>query len=235
VIITIPFFEEIYKQVRILDFQNCKMDTTIPKKTPYLTPCLPLVEPEKETVDETRLVTFSLEVRVGSAATVMTYKMKVAKFGRGTPAIWIKVNLLNEIWAQNGMTTATDREASVKTILREDASMTFKASIEESRDGNEAALPLSPEMVDMALTDVSRTVFPHRALEIQKLWMRRAIRKPKEMLFRKLVAAVTKMNKSLAKFPGARDDDKFSNSELLGIIEWALPVKWRAKFDLVDR
>jgi hypothetical protein len=69
-------------------------------------------------------------------------------------------------------------------------------------------------------------------LEIQKLWMRRAIRKPKDMTFRKLVAAVMKMNKSLSKVPGATYEDKFSNNDLLEILEWSLPAKWRAKFDL---
>jgi hypothetical protein len=166
VILTIPFFKELYKQVRLLDFKNRNMDATIPKKTPYLTPCLPLVEPEKETSDETTLVTFSLKVRAGSAATATTYKMKVAKFGSGTPAIWIEVlNSLNEIWTQNGMTTATDREASVKTILRDDALTAFEASLEESQDGDEddeeEVLTLTTEMIEVGLTDVSKTIFPH--------------------------------------------------------------------------
>jgi hypothetical protein len=62
--------------------------------------------------------------------------------------------------------------------------------------------------------------------------MRRAVRKPKEITVRKLVAIITKMNKSLARFPGASHDDKFEADDLLEIIEWALPVRWRAKFDL---
>jgi hypothetical protein len=163
--------------------------------------------------------------------------MKVAKFGSGTPAIWIEVlNSLNKIWTQNVMTTATDREASVKTIVCDDALTAFEASLEESQDGDEddevEVLALTTEMVNVGLTDVSKTIFPHRALEIQKLWMRRAIRKPKDMTFRKLVAAVMQMNKSSSKFPAATDDDKFSTNDLLEILEWSLPAKWRAKFDL---
>jgi hypothetical protein len=52
------------------------------------------------------------------------------------------------------------------------------------------------------------------------------------MTFRKLVAAVMKMNKSVSKFPGATDDNKFSNNDLLEILEWSVPAKWRANFDL---
>jgi hypothetical protein len=52
------------------------------------------------------------------------------------------------------------------------------------------------------------------------------------MTVRKLVAIITKMNKSLTRFPGAKDSDKFDADELLEIIESALPVRWRAKIDL---
>jgi hypothetical protein len=165
--------------------------------------------------------------------------MKVAKFEDGTPAEWIDVlDALEELWKQNSMVMATDREASIKTILQEDALTTFESSIDDSRaqdedaDVNASDIVLDNAMIDAALTDVSKNIFPHRALEIQKLWMRRAVRKPNEMTVRKLVAIITKMNKSLARFPGASDDDKFEADNLLEIIEWALPVRWRAKFDL---
>jgi hypothetical protein len=87
--------------------------------------------------------------------------MKVAKLGSGTPAIWIEVlNSLNEIWTQNGMTTATDREASVKTILRDDALTAFEASLEESQDGDkddeDEVFTLTTEMVDMRLDYLPR-------------------------------------------------------------------------------
>jgi hypothetical protein len=52
------------------------------------------------------------------------------------------------------------------------------------------------------------------------------------MTFRKLVAVIMKMNKSLSKFPGATDNDKFSTNDLLEILEWSLPAKWQANFDL---
>jgi hypothetical protein len=104
----------------------------------------------------------------------------------------------------------------------------FEASLKESQDGDEddeeEVLTLTTEMIDVGLTDVSKTISPHRALEIQKLRMRRAIRKPKDMT----LAAVMKMNKSLSKFPRAADDSKFSTNDLLEILEWSLPAKWRA-------
>jgi hypothetical protein len=87
-------------------------------------------------------------------------------------------------------------------------------------------------MIDDALISVAKNIFPHRALEIQKIWMRRAIRKPKDMPVCKLIVILTKMNNSLTRFPEADDEDKFEPSELLEIIGWSLPFEWRAKFDL---
>ena len=74
--------------------------------------------------------------------------------------------------------------------------------------------------------------FPHRALEIQKLWMRRKMRKPTEMSFRKMVAAVVRINNSIPYFPGATVVDKFSEAEIIELLEWSIPQKWRNKFDL---
>jgi hypothetical protein len=165
--------------------------------------------------------------------------MKVAKFEDGTPTEWIEViNALEEIWKQNSLTTGSDRQASVKTILREDALTAFEASIDEDLEPEEGAAEggpanqLTTEMIDDALISVAKNIFPHRALEIQKIWMKRQIRKPKSMPVRKMIAIITKMNNSLARFPKADESDKFKDKELLEIVEWSLPDEWRAQFDL---
>jgi hypothetical protein len=92
------------------------MDKTIPKKNAFLTPCLPLEASDKEDKkEESDYVTFTLKVRAGQTGTsAPSYKMKVAKFEDGTPTEWIEVmNALEEIWKQNSLTTASDRQASV--------------------------------------------------------------------------------------------------------------------------
>jgi hypothetical protein len=218
------------------------MEKTIPKKNSYLTPCLLLEASDKEDSkkEESDYVTFTLKVRaVQTGTSAPSYKTKVAKFEDGTPTEWIDVmNALEEIWKQNSLTTASDRQASVKTILREDALTAFEASINEDLEPGEDAdertpeKGLTPTMIDDALISVVKNIFPHRVLEIQKIWMHRQIRKPKDMPVRKLVAIITKMNNSLARFPEADENEKFEQSELIEIIEWSLPYEWRAKFDL---
>jgi Tfp pilus assembly protein PilE len=80
-------------------------------------------------------------------------------------------------------------------------------------------------MVDAALTAIAITVFPHRALEIQRLWMTRGTT-------RKTAAAITRINNALPLFPGGTDASKFSNAEVIGLLEWSLPPSWRSTFDL---
>jgi hypothetical protein len=55
--------------------------------------------------------------------------------------------------------------------------------------------------VDTALNGVATTVFPHRALEIQKLWINRRMFKPTELTTRQTTAAINRLNNVLPLFP----------------------------------
>ena len=199
-------------------------------------PCLTLVPGVKSDVDETELVQFSLKVRAGSAVNAPIYKRKVARFTCGTPAEWIAVlEALDEIFNQNSVTTALDRENVIRTILRGDSWTAYESSIQESRVNpvNMAEpLALTVDMVNTALKAVSHEVFPHRALVNQLAWMKRRMRKPATMSIRQFVASVTQMNGKLIRFPGATEADLFDPPSLLELLEFALPDAWRAKFDL---
>jgi hypothetical protein len=95
-----------------------------------------------------------------------------------------------------------------------------------------APLPLILEHINDAMDQVANTVFPHRALEIQKLRMNRGMRKPIDMTTCKTAAAISKINNSLPLFPLGTTTSKFTDQELVGLIEWLLPPHWRKKSDL---
>jgi len=61
--------------------------------------------------------------------------------------------------------------------------------------------------------------------------MLRYVKKPKEVNFRKHCAAIIKMNKNLIYFPNASKGDKFSDMQILEILEWSCPYHWKAQFD----
>ena len=85
--------------------------------------------------------------------------------------------------------------SNVTAILRGESLTVFEAKIEEltnttDENGDVDIVALSEEMLLEALNAVAETVFPHRALETQKQWMRRGMKKPQVLSFRKTASAV---------------------------------------------
>ena len=155
-------------------------------------------------------------------------------FEEGSPQQWL--DLLHDVkivWTQNGLSKPNDRVACLLAVLRGESRTAFEAALEEiTIDDEGRKVPMTNEDVDLALREVGKNVFPRRALELQRLWMLRYMRKPKSLSIRKTVNAITKMNNALPLFPDGDEFSKFSESELVGLIEWSLPPIWRAKFDL---
>jgi hypothetical protein len=217
----------------------------MPKKTPTpntLRPVLPLIAKKSTTVedDKTRFMTIEHRARVNAPAGSAMYTKYIRKFEEGTAQEWIDLQRdINEIWVQNTITGGTDRASiAPRALLRGESLTSFEATIEEARRNNNddeedgAPLPIDAVMVDTALTAVATTMFPHRALEIQHLWMNRGMRKPYELTTRKTAVAITRINNALPLFPGGTEASKFSNAEVIGLLEWSLPPSWRSHFDL---
>ena len=212
------------------------LNDRIPRKPPRgMEPCLTLFPKPSQEAEEKDLVEFTMKVRAGSGATAPSYKRRVARFANGTPTEWIDLlESLEELFTQNSLTTPDDRDNAIKTVLRGDSLTAYESTVQEEREnpeipGNYMALTL--DNIITGLHAVSTEVFPHRALAMQKLWMRRHMLKPAEVGIRKIASAVTQMNAKLIRFAGATEEDLFSNAELLEILEWTLPPSWRAKFD----
>jgi hypothetical protein len=91
---------------------------------------------------------------------------------------------------------------------------------------------LSIEHIGRAMDQVSNAVFPHCALEIQKLWMVQGMKKPYNLSACTAAAAITKINNCLPVFPLGSPASKFTNQEVVGLLEWLLLSTWRKKFDL---
>ena len=210
------------------------MLSKIPKKTSFLKPVLPLVPEEatKTEDDKSNTITMELKSQAGKSSGG-TYKKHITLFDEGTPQEWIDTQRdIAEVWKQNNITQADDRMAIIKAILRGETLTTFEASIEEQRqDPVNGILAVKMEMVTKALAEVSNTIFPHRALEIQKQWMRKHLKKPAELSTYLTSAALSRMNNCLPFFPGGDEDSKFTQVELLEILECSLPFAWRQKYD----
>ena len=102
----------------------------------------------------------------------------------------------------------------------------------ENDQGVVTIMPLTLALVEAGMEAVAETVFPFRALTNQKVWMRRGMKKPKELSFRKTASAVGRLNNALPLFPKATAADKFNDDEIVELLEWSIPQAWRTKFDI---
>ena len=225
--------ERVQKQ-EILDYYKQKMSAEEATQKLLIKPSLPLVEEGVIDVDKTSTISFYLKVRP-NGHNEHTYKKTIRLFSEGSPFEWLlTMRDIREVWKQNAINGPTDRSSLVRAVLRDDALAQFSTAVEVAQaPGNDGLVPnLTVEHLEIGLEAVMEAFFPHRALEIQKLWMRRHMKKPNSMTYRSLQARVLQINSYLPSFPGGTEQDKFSDKELLGILEYALPAKWRKKFDL---
>jgi hypothetical protein len=143
---------------------------------------------------------------------------------------------LEEIWTQNSINGPSDRTLTIRALLKGESLTAFETALEDvpiDPDPNVNALQ-SPmiEHIGHAMDQVSNAVFPHRALEIQKLWMVQGMKKPYDLSTRNTAAANTKINKCLPVFPLGSPASKFTDQEVVGLLEWSLLATWRKKLDL---
>jgi hypothetical protein len=199
-------------------------------------PLLPEILPTKDQ-DKAKFILFKLKARAGQPAGSTTYKKFVRVFEEGTPQQWINlIRDVKEIWTQNSVNGPVTRTSTIRALLKGESLTAFDTALEDVRvDPNpnvQALVPLTVDHIGQAMDSVATAVFPHCALKIQKLWMNRGMRKPYDLSTRKTAAAITKINNSLPLFPLGNQESKFSDQELVGLLEWSLPAHWRKKFDL---
>jgi hypothetical protein len=62
--------------------------------------------------------------------------------------------------------------------------------------------------------------------------MQHKMHKPADLSTKQIAAAINKLNNVLSLFPLSSTESKFSEKEMIGLLEWSLPQAWRSKFDL---
>ena len=204
----------------------------IPKKKKVGGPLVPALTLTKEKTEEqdgkksNNYVSMEVKTRTNAGEGIPKIRRYIKIFEDGTPRDWLEtMQAIKEIFTMNSVNGAHDQKGTITQVLRGDPLTVFEAAVEEAEQ-------LNAEVVDRALNAVTVSVFPHRALLTQKLWMRRVMRKPVDMSTRQMAAAVSRINNYLPMFPGATEADKFSATELVELLEYAIPQAWRNKFDL---
>jgi hypothetical protein len=99
--------------------------------------------------------------------------------------------------------------------------------------GETVTMEITGETIEEGLNMPSlKLCFPSKHWKQKIQWMRRHMRKPKDLSIWMTVAAVGRLNNSLPVFPNGKELDKFTPGEILEILELSIPEVWRTKFDL---
>jgi hypothetical protein len=250
---TIPPFGILIKKIKIASFRHrlilqryeeeemrfIKQNTNTKNFQSFL-PIIPLVRIKLpiDDKDKSAFITFELKVRAGTGAGTPSYKKNMRTFEEGSPQEWMDVLTgLREIWKQNSVVEPTDQAATIAAILKGDSLTAFDSALEDARNPEDTEevdglVDMTLEHIEMALRSVTEIVFPFRALEIQKQWMTRYLKKPYDLSTKKTAAALSRLNNYLPLFPLGTPASKYSESELIGLLEFALPNKWRNLMDL---
>jgi hypothetical protein len=171
-------------------------------KTLGMQPVLPLVPDrfEMDSKDNTTYITFDLKVCAGTGVGTPSYKKHMRTFDEGTPQEWMELlSGLQEIWQQNTVNSAHDRAAMVANVLKGDSQIAFEAAMEDAWVDPKAAvpIPLTADHVEESLCAVTTIVFPFCALEAQKQWMNKYIKKPYDLSTKMMSTALLRINCSM--------------------------------------
>ena len=153
-----------------------------------------------------------------------TYDLNVPIFRTGTPETFLEFqrDLTKAIVGQN-ITTGPGKYAMARRLLAGDALAVFNVHAREL--GAETNVHY-----DSVMQNLCKHIFPQRSLRLQKRYMRRYMRKPKEMTTREYIARVNEINGYLALFPPFGLNQTLPNDELLDLLEFGVPSVWQREF-----
>ena len=198
------------------------MDATFHPVLPLIEEVIPFSKSEK-----TKYISMDLKLKAGGGAKEPTYEKHLRVFDGGTPQAYITLRQdIQEIFRQNKVENPNDQCSIIFAALKSESRAIFEVALEEARRNEDAEeldlAPLTEEHVSKALSALAASVFPHRALEMQKEWMQRSMKKPFNLSAQRTAAAISQLNNALPWFPGATPKDKFPEEKLVSLLEFSL-------------
>ncbi len=195
-----------------------------------ISPPIPLARPEKKSLRKDEYATHKLRTVPGDADSP-TYDFAIPFFSTGTCEEWlITQRNLRKLFVGLNATNGPARFRLARTVLKDKAETSFETAAQGLTETN--------ENLEQVLMAVTRSVFPPRAAQQQKRWMRRYMRKPADVKIREHVARVEELNAYLPQFPPAEVDGEAIQSlprdELCDDLDYGNPNSWQRQMVLHD-
>ena len=157
-------------------------------------------------------------------STTGKYVIKVPIYDSGHPEEWIIfTELVNKCLVGQDITTGPQMYQLVQRVLQGDAKAQFDT--QAAAHGSQTAANFKAIMATMTVH-----VFPRYALQDQKRYMRRYLKKPLGMKVRSFTTRLTQLNNYLSSFPPDSPGqlvEKLPNQEVKEILFYAMPETWQ--------
>ena len=229
---------------------STRMKVSVPKKTNnndrksgFLPPPIPLERPTNKVLQKDEYLVMKLR-SVPNKSNSPVYELNVPYFKDGTPEEWMKflINFKKIIIGQD-LSTGPTQFAMARRLLMGETLTEFNKKVEELKvEATEAAdegVAITDRTVetidnlDVCFKAVTSIVLPPKALQTQKRYMRRVLRKPQGMKIREYFGRYLELNEYLKEFPpfnGA--SQKLPSDEVLEHAEFAIPNSWQRQMVL---
>ena len=186
----------------------------------YVTPVIQFERPKAKDYDKSEILEFKLRSNPNDEHST-TYSLSIPYFKSGTPEeLLVLIDSIQKVFVGQHATTGPQRYALVKWVLKGEALTVFEQAAAEA--GNETL-----ENLNLVLRSLKTHFFPCKALSTQKRYMRRFLRKPREMNIREFMARLTEINGYLKQFPPEEANQELPADELMDIAEYAVPATWQ--------
>jgi hypothetical protein len=186
-------------------------------------PPIPLERPNRVALESGSYVSFKLRA-VPTDPTSQLYSLSVPYYNTGTPERWILFRKdLDKVLTGQNITTGPPTYAMTRRILEGAALAKF----------DESSVTRGTETLEhfvQVINDMGNYVFPRRALQMEKRYMRRYMRKPRRLKMREYMARVEELNNDLRYFPLYVNGSRLLEDELLDIYEYGVPATWQKRF-----
>ena len=185
-----------------------------------ISPAIPYQRPSKKEVNKEDLITFKIKANPDEDSSPQ-HSITIEPFSSGTPEEFLifgsKVEKINKGLA---LAKGANQYALMRQLLQGDTLGAFNTFAEAAGDENEANYAST-------INALTKYIFPHRALAIQKKYMRRHMRKPFGVSIRQYKARLEEMRLYLKEFPDYTEAQAMDDDDLKEILEHAIPASWQ--------
>ena len=189
-------------------------------RKPFVPPPIPLERPTVKELKKQEYLTMKLRSDPADANS-QTYDLTIQFFRTGTPEEWLLFQRdLQRVLTGQNVNAGAQKFAMIRRLITGDTLTVFdNAANQRGNERNETFI--------LCLQDVTNHIFPKRALSFQKRYMRRYLRKPRDMTTREFAARISEMNQYLKQFPPFEDNQELDEDEIIDILEFGIPHSWQ--------